>query len=128
MVLTRLSLPLSIVTVLFTLLPALVGAEWKIFYQTDEGQKKYYFDQESVTRPDTRTVHVRYKVMDAKDENNEVELSSALIELSCKPKAYKILEETKSDDNNKEPVNVIILRHSIALDSVMGTLWTNLCP
>ena len=134
MVLTRLSLILMFVTILIGPFSRSVGAEWKMFYQIDEGQKKYYFDEESIVRPNKSTVQVRYRVMDSKEEDNEVEISTTLVEITCKPKSYKIIEETKAvtdaktDESAKEPVNVTILRHSFSFESVMGTLWTNLCP
>ncbi len=128
MILIRVWVILSIVAALFGLPTASAEAEWKVFYQSDEGQKKYYFDPESVVRSDKKTVQVRYKVMNAKEEDSEVEISNALVEITCKPKSYRILEETRNEDSNNEPVKVVISRHSISVESVIGTLWTNLCP
>jgi acetyl-CoA carboxylase beta subunit len=108
------------------------AADWKLFYRIEQGSQKYYFDKESIVRPRKDIVQVWQKIADAQDEENEIEKSKTHIEINCRSKSYKVLDEEKSE-NTGEGVNAqnhLTTKRSqhIAWDSAIGVLWTNVCP
>ncbi len=118
--------------ILSGLFTPLEGADWKLFYQTEQGPQKHYFDKESIVRPQKNIVQVWQKITDAQDEDNELEKSRTHVEINCRSKSYKMLEEEKSETTDQaatiqQPPTSKISQH-ITWDSAIGVLWTNLCP
>ena len=105
-------------------------ADWKIFYQVEDGPK-YYFDKESVVKPQQGFVQVWVKLTLEKDSSGEAELHRNHVEINCKSKSYKVLEESNSDaagnEEKTQQSSTGQLRH-LPLESAMGSLWSNLCP
>jgi len=105
--------------------------EWKLFYQVEEGPK-FYFDKESVVSPQKGIIRVWMKTALAEDESEEIEQSRTDVEIDCKGRSYKVVEQEKSDGGgpaikgNEAPPDRTARR--LPLDSAMGSLWTNLCP
>lgn len=110
------------------------GADWKIFYQglnekdlKGEESFNYYYDKESIVRPSKGIVQVLFKTtldkegsdeLIGKDGSDEAEQYLGHIELNCKSKSYKFIDDTKSDSKASRRVY---------LNSAMGVLWSNLC-
>lgn len=109
----------------------LEGADWKLFYQIEQGPQKYYFDKESIVRPQKNIVHVWQKITDAEDEDNEIEKSKTHVEINCRSKSYRVLDEEKSETTNQgahaQQPSIGKNSHRIAWDSAIGVLWTNVC-
>jgi hypothetical protein len=122
------------------------GADWKFFYQIREYDPKvdeslnYYYDNESVVKPLNDLVHVWFKTtlsndssdnLVGKDGSGEAEQYRGHVEINCKSKSYRLLEETKLDSVNTEqdaqkssPGKAF---RQVPLGSAMGTLWSNIC-
>ena len=105
-------------------------SDWKIFYQVQEGPK-YYFDKESVVAPQQGFVQVWLKLTLENDSSDEAEQYRNHIEINCKAKSYKVLEESKTDiaedqEKTQQPSTGQLRR--LPLESAMGSLWANLCP
>jgi hypothetical protein len=105
------------------------GADWKIFYQIEEGPK-YYFDKESLVTPQKGLVQVSMKVTLAEDKSEEAEQYRGRVEIICKSKSYRVLEEEsespRNEERNQQPSSGQDMRR-LSLDSAMGSLWDNLC-
>jgi hypothetical protein len=123
------------------------GADWKIFYQVREYDLKgdaslnYYYDNESVVKPLKDFVQVWFKTtlgkdssdnLVGKDGSDEAEQYRGHVEINCKSKSYRLLEETQLDSVETEheaqkssPPGKAFRR--VPLGSAMGTLWSNLC-
>lgn len=105
-------------------------ADWKIFYQVEDGPK-YYFDKESVVKPQQGFVQVWVKLTLEKDSSGEAEQYRNHLEINCKSKSYKVLEESNADAVGNEEItrqsSTGQLRR-LPLESAMGSLWSNLCP
>lgn len=105
-------------------------ADWKIFYQVEDGTK-YYFDKESVVKPQQGFVQVWVKLTLEKDSSGEAEQYRNHLEINCKSKSYKVLEESNADAVGNEEItrqsSTGQLRR-LPLESAMGSLWSNLCP
>lgn len=107
-------------------------ADWKLFYQVDEGLK-YYFDKESIVKPQTGIVQVWFKSTLEKDGSEEGEQQyGAQIEINCKSKSYRVIEESRSsivetEEKTQKPSTAQASRR-LPLESAMGSLWANLCP
>jgi len=105
-------------------------ADWKIFYQVEEGPK-YYFDKESVVKPQQGFVQVWLKLTLEKDGSDEAEQYRNHVEINCKSKSYRVLEESKSDtvgNEEKAQQSSTGQLQRLPLESAMGSLWANLCP
>jgi hypothetical protein len=105
-------------------------ADWKIFYQVEDGPK-YYFDKESVVKPQQGIVQVWLKLTLEKDSSDEAEQYRNHVEINCKSKSYKVLEESKADtvgNEEKTQQSSTGQLRSLPLESAMGSLWANLCP
>lgn len=122
------------------------GADWKIFYQVRENDPKgeeslnYYYDNESVVRPLKGHAQVWLKTtlgkdssdnLVGKDGSDEAEQFRGRIEINCKSKSYRFLEETKLDtveteEKSQKPSAGKVFRR-VPLESAMGALWSNLC-
>ncbi len=105
-------------------------ADWKIFYQVEDGPK-YYFDKESVVKPQQGFVQVWLKLTLEKDSSDEAEQYRNHVEINCKSKSYKVLEESKADtfgNEEKTQQSSTGQVRSLPLESAMGSLWANLCP
>lgn len=109
------------------------GADWKVFYQVEEGLK-YYYDKDSIVKPQKDTVQVWMRTTlneDDADESDEPEQYRGHLELNCKSKMYTILEEAKpAGSANVEKQRTESQRQGtrrLALESAMGSLWINLC-
>jgi hypothetical protein len=105
-------------------------ADWKIFYQVEDGPK-YYFDKESVVKPQQGFVQVWLKLTLEKDGSDEAEQYRNHVEINCKSKSYKVLEESKADtvgNEEKTQQSSTGQLRSLPLESAMGSLWANLCP
>lgn len=122
------------------------GADWKIFYQVRENDPKgeeslnYYYDNDSVVRPLKDFVQVWFKTtlgrdssddLVGKDGSDEAEQFRGHIEINCKSKSYRFLEETKLDsvetgEKNQKPSTAKAFRR-VPLESAIGTLWSNIC-
>jgi hypothetical protein len=123
------------------------GADWKFFYQVREYNPKgneslnYYYDNESVVRPLKGLIQVWFKATLGKDDgsddlvgkdvSDETEQYRGHVEINCKSKSYRLLEETKLDSDETEqeaqkssPGKAF---RRVPLGSAMGTLWSNLC-
>ena len=105
-------------------------ADWKLFYMVSEGPK-YYFDKESIVHSQKDIIQVWFKSM-LEDGSIETMQYSAHVEINCKSRSHRILEESMSDNANKEEkdqqpsADQSVRRFSI--ESVLGSLWTNVCP
>ena len=122
------------------------GADWKIFYQVRENDPRgeeslnYYYDNESVARPLKGHAQVWFKTtlgkdssdnLVGKDGSDEAEQFRGHIEINCKSKSYRFLEETKLDtieteEKSQKPSASKAFRR-VPLESAMGALWSNLC-
>jgi len=122
------------------------GADWKIFYQVRENDPKgeeslnYYYDKEGVVRPLKGHAQVWFKTtlgkdgsdnLVGKDGSDEDEQFRGHIEINCKSKSYRFLEETKLDsveteEKSQKPSAGKAFRR-VPLESAMGALWSNLC-
>ena len=122
------------------------AADWKIFYQVRENDPKgeeslnYYYDNESVARPLKGHAQVWFKTtlgkdssdnLVGKDGSDEAEQFRGHIEINCKSKSYRFLEETKLDtieteEKSQKPSAGKAFRR-VPLESAMGVLWSNLC-
>jgi len=123
------------------------GADWKIFYQGTSGDDprsnksvNYYYNKESIVKPSKGIVQVWFKTtlgdddtdnLAGKDGLDEAEQYSSLIEINCKTKSYKIIEETPSDvsEANEKRIQSSAgqISRRLSLDSALGALWSNLC-
>lgn len=105
-------------------------ADWKVFYVVSEGPK-YYFDKESVVAPQKDIIQVWFKTT-AEDGSEETEQYNAHVELNCKTRSHRILEESVTDNANKEEKSHQLPGEKpmqrFAIESVFGSLWTNVCP
>lgn len=105
-------------------------AEWKLFYIVSEGPK-YYFDKESIVTPQKDVIQVWFKTT-TEEGSDETEQYSAHVELNCKTRSHKILEESVTDTTNKEEKGQQSSgekpMQKFAIESVFGSLWTNVCP
>lgn len=123
------------------------GSDWKFFYQVREydpkenGSLNYYYDNESIVKPLKSIIQVWFKTTLGKDDasdslvgkdgSDETEQYRGNVEIDCKSKSYRLLEETKSDSVEteqvvqKSPAGKSFRR--VPLGSAMGTLWSNLC-
>jgi len=105
-------------------------ADWKIFYQVEDGPK-YYFDKESVVKPQQGFVQVWLKLTLEKDSSDEAEQYRNHVEINCKSKSYKVLEESNADaagNEEKTQQSSTGQLRKLPLESAMGSLWSNLCP
>jgi len=122
------------------------GADWKFFYQVSEYDPKgdeslnFYYDNESVVKPLKDIIQVWFKTtlgndssekLAEKDGSDETEQYRGHVEINCKSKSYRLLEETKLDSVETEQkaqkqTSGRSFRR-VSLDSAMGTLWSNLC-
>ncbi len=82
-------------------------------------------------KPQQGFVQVWLKLTLEKDSSDEAEQYRNHVEINCKAKSYKVLEESKTDtagDAEKtQQASTGQLRH-LPLESAMGALWSNLCP
>ncbi len=124
------------------------GADWKIFYQGVGGEDpggsesiNYYYDKDSIVKPSKGLVQVWFKTtlgkddgsgnVTGKDGSDEAEQHRRHIEINCKSKSYRVIEETKLDvpeaeeKSSKSSTSKVSLR--LYLDSALGSLWSNLC-
>jgi len=105
-------------------------ADWKIFYQVADGPK-YYFDKESVVKPQQGFIQVWLKLTLEKDSSDEAEQYRNHVEINCKSKSYKVLEESNADavgNEEKTRQSSTGQLRRLPLESAMGSLWSNLCP
>ncbi|OPY83519.1 MAG: hypothetical protein A4E65_00486 [Syntrophorhabdus sp. PtaU1.Bin153] len=128
----RICVVLIFALVLSTMFASLEAADWKLFYQIEQGPQKYYFDKESIVRSQKGIVQVWQKITDAQDEENEIEKSKTHIEINCRSKSYRVLEDEKSESTgegaNTQKHSTTKSSQRIAWDSAIGVLWTNVCP
>lgn len=124
------------------------GADWKIFYQGVSGEDprgsesiNYYYDKESIVKPSKGIVRVWFKTtlgkndgsdnLVGKDGSDEAEQYRSHIEINCKSKSYRLLEEAKLDSIEAEQKAQKSYSgkdfRRVHLESAMGTLWSNLC-
>lgn len=124
------------------------GADWKIFYQGVGGEDlsgsesiNYYYDKDSIVKPSKSLVQVWFKTtlgkddgsedLTGKDGSDEVEQHRRHIEINCKSKSYRMIEEAKLDVPEAEESSSKSLAskvsHRLYLDSALGSLWSNLC-
>jgi hypothetical protein len=123
------------------------GSDWKFFYQVRDYNPKgneslnYYYDNESIVKPLRGIIQVWFKTTLGKDDasdslvgkdgSDEAEQYRGHVEIECKSKSYRLLEETKLDsvetekEVQKSPSGKPF--HRVPLGSAMGTLWSNLC-
>jgi hypothetical protein len=122
------------------------GADWKFFYQVRQNDPKgeeslnFYYDDESVVRPLKDLVQAWFKTtlgndgsdnLVGKDGSDEAEQYRSHVEINCKSKSYRLIEETKlnsveTEEKKQMPPAGIAFR-KVPLGSAMGTLWSNLC-
>lgn len=123
------------------------GADWKFFYQ-GVGEKdprrienlNYYFDNESIVRPSKGLVQIWFKTtighddasddLVGKDGSDEAEQSRSHIEINCKLKSYRIIEETKMDASEAEEKSPRLSAGKASrrsYDSALGTMRANVC-
>ena len=108
-------------------LNALIG---KSSIKSQDGPK-YYFDKESVVKPQQGFVQVWLKLTLEKDSSDEAEQYRNHVEINCKSKSYKVLEESKADtvgNEEKTQQSSTGQLRRLPLESAMGSLWSNLCP
>jgi len=124
------------------------GADWKIFYQgvSEKNPREYesinyYYDKESIVRSSKSLVQVWFKTTLGKDDasedlvgkdgSDEAERYRGHIEVNCKVRSYRMIEESKADASEaeekgtKSPAGRASRR--LYLDSALGSLWDNLC-
>ena len=138
----------SITVVVLNFSSPLQGADWKMFYQkvNEKGtggkneNLNHYYDKESIERPSKGIVRVWFKTtvgdddsedLAGKDGSDESEQYRSHIEINCKTKSYRMIEETSSDSSESEEKRSQPLAgkapHRLYLDSALGALWSNLC-
>jgi hypothetical protein len=106
-----------------------VCADWKLFYTVSEGPK-FYFDKEGIVQPQKEIVQVWFKVM-SEEGSDEVEVYKAQVEINCKSKSHKFLEESTSDNVSQEESkqqSISQAHRRFSLESTLGSLWSNVCP
>ena len=123
------------------------GADWKFFYQgvseKDPGRIEslnYYYDKESIVRPSKGLARVWFKTtighddasddLVGKDGSDEAEQYRGHIEINCKSKSFRMIEETKQDihDVKEKSARSSSGKTSRRLyDSALGTLQANVC-
>lgn len=145
---TRLLLVFCFCTTILSFSLTLQGADWKIFYQGIDGENhsgsesiNYYYDKESIVKPSKGLVQVWFKTTLGKDDgsgnvagkdgSDEVEQHRKHIEINCKSKSYRVIEEAKLDVPEAEEISskssTSKASHRLYLDSALGSLWSNLC-
>lgn len=105
-------------------------ADWKLFYMVSDGPK-YYFDKESIVTPQKDVIQVWFKTT-TEEGSDETEQYSANVELNCKTRTHRILEESvtgnaNKDEKGQQPSGDKPIQ-KFAIESVFGSLWTNVCP
>jgi len=105
------------VLILFNFSENSFAEKWILFYNSQD-EEKYYFDQESIEKPDKNTVRVWHKkVMVVKDKEEDVE--KVHVEIDCKKNTYKILRD---DSKELKPVPAAIIR-----SAKLQALFDNVC-
>ncbi|OPX92678.1 MAG: hypothetical protein A4E59_03006 [Syntrophorhabdus sp. PtaB.Bin027] len=137
-----------IAVAVFSFSSPLQGAEWKMFYQkmNEKGaggkyeNLNYYYDKESIEKPSKGIARVWFKTtvgdddsenLAEKDGSDESEQYRGHIEINCKSKSYRMIEETSSDSSESEGKGLQTSAgkapRRLYLDSALGALWSNLC-
>jgi len=122
------------------------GADWKFFYQgvSEKDPRRieslnYYYDKESIVRPSKGLTQVWFKTtighddasddLVGKDGSNEAEQYRGHIEINCKSKSFRMIEETKQDAPEVEEKSARSSGKASRrlYDSALGTLQSNVC-
>lgn len=100
-------------------LPAHSFAEkWILFYNSQD-EEKYYFDRESVERPDKKIIRVWQKKTNVV-KGQEEEMEKIQVEIDCNKKTYKIIKDETKDFKD-------IPSEKIKPSSRMEVLLDNVC-
>ncbi|HOP86064.1 MAG TPA: hypothetical protein PLM71_02765 [Syntrophorhabdaceae bacterium] len=103
--------------ILFNFPKSSLAEKWILFYNSQD-EEKYYFDQESIEKPDKNIVRVwQRKVMVVNDKEEEVEKTR--VEIDCKKNTYKMLKEDSKESKAKPAERI--------RSTKMQALFENVC-
>jgi hypothetical protein len=114
------------------------GADWKPYYQGEIEKEdktvtqKLYFDESSIERPQKGIVKVTQKATKvAADEKTETDIKMWLVEMNCSSRKYHYLSVTEYEEGSGKVVAENRTDNapwvSFSLDSVIGSLYGNVC-
>lgn len=106
------------------------GENWVLFYNSQD-EEKYYFDKESIEKPQKNIVRVWQKRVKIVEESEE-DIEKVHLELDCKKRQYSILSivdaNSKTQESVKEGGTPSRARTGLStLISIMGSLFENVC-
>jgi hypothetical protein len=125
---------LFILTVFLGAHTTVEGADWQLFYQSEELGRQMFFDKESIVRPELKVVHSIQKVVQKISRKKEYTRYTMEVELNCKKRTYQILSMTEYDEKGNKidapaPEEGKVVKPSGIYDNaVIGALYENICP
>lgn len=109
--------------------PTAHAENWMLFYGSQTGEK-YYFDKDSLERPQKKIVRVWQKKTRVEDEN-EQELQKLHLELDCAKKTYRIISIVDLDSKKNGAITEDLAKSApvgmITFISIIGSLYENIC-
>ncbi len=106
------------------------GENWVLFYNSQD-EEKYYFDKDSIQKPQKDIIQVWQKRAKVEDEV-EQDIEKIHLELDCKKRQYRILSVIDANSKTQEPAREDEITSGVrtrlsSLISILGALFENVC-